>query len=207
MAAYQAEEDATTISEDTTNQQDATTTASSSTPEPETFTTLTAWGYNGHGQLGNGTTTNHSSTPVQVSDLVGVRDTAAGHSYSLALRDDGTVWAWGSNRLGQLGDGTITPSSTPVEVGNLDGVRDIAGGSLHSLALRNDGTVWAWGQNRSGQLGNDTTTPSSTPVEVKDPNDPSGYLSGVHTIAAGHSHSLALKDDGTVWAWGDNRLG
>jgi alpha-tubulin suppressor-like RCC1 family protein len=85
MAACQPEEGATTIPEDTTNQQDATTTASSSTPEPETFTTLTAWGYNGNGQLGNGTTTD-SSTPVQVSEVGGITAIAASGAHSLAVQ-------------------------------------------------------------------------------------------------------------------------
>jgi|SRR5215217_1736492 len=186
----------------------ATTSDSSSTSEPETFTTLSAWGWNGNGQLGNGTTTHHSSTPVEVSDLVGVRDTAAGHSCSLALKDDGTVWAWGRNDAGQLGNGTTTDSSTPVEVkdlndpsGYLSGVQAIAAhDNFYSLALKDDGTLWAWGLNRAGQLGDGTTTSSNTPVQVSN-------LDGVKDIAGGFLCSLALKDDGTVWAWGSNTRG
>jgi alpha-tubulin suppressor-like RCC1 family protein len=89
----QAEEDDTTIPEDTSSK-DATT----ATPEPETFITLSAWGGNHFGELGNGTTTD-SSTPVQVSDLVGVRNAAGGNKHSLALKDDGTVWAWALTEL------------------------------------------------------------------------------------------------------------
>ena len=73
---------------------------------------------------------------MQVSDLVGVRNAAGGNKHSLALKDDGTVWAWGFNRAGQLGDGTTTDSSTPVQVGNLDGVKAIAAGLAHSLAVQ-----------------------------------------------------------------------
>src|SRR5215203_1368498 len=130
----QAEEDDTTIPEDTSSQ-DATTAVSSATPEPETFITLSAWGGNHFGELGNGTTTD-SSTPVQVSDLAGVRNAAGGNKHSLALKDEGTVWAWGWNHVGQLGNGTYTDSSTPVQVGNLNGVKAIGAGLSHSLAVQ-----------------------------------------------------------------------
>ena len=98
-----------------------------------------------------------------------------------------TVAAWGDNFFGQLGNGVPLPypddsrSTMPVEVSNLDGgeLKAIAGGANHSLALKNDGTVLAWGLNQDGELGDGTNTDSSTPVEVRDPNDPSGYLSGV----------------------------
>ena len=120
---------------------------------------------------------------------------AGGDSHSLALKSDGTVWAWGYNGCGQLGDGSTTNRLTPVQVSGLTGVVAIAGGGSHSLALKSDGTVWAWGCNDYGQLGDGTTTNRLTPVQV------SG-LTGVVAIAGGGAHSLALKSDGTVWAWG-----
>jgi len=125
---------------------------------------------------------------------------AGGGHHSLALRNDGTVWAWGRNNYGQLGDGTTTERHTPVQVANLTGVQAIAGGFSHSLALRSDGTVWAWGRNSKGQLGDGTTTNRTTPVQVLN-------LTGVQAIAGGFFHSLALKSDGTVWAWGYNHFG
>ena len=161
--------------------------------------TVLAWGDNVDGQLGNGTFTT-SNTPVEVSGLTGVTAIAAGGAFnhhSLALKSDGTVWAWGYNGGGELGNGTYTDNNTPVEVNGLSGVTAIAGGGFHGLALKSDGTVWAWGYNVSGQLGNGTNTTSNTPVQV------SG-LSGVAAIAGGDIHSLALKSDGTVWAWGYN---
>ena len=173
------------------------------------FTTLTAWGYNYFGQLGDGSYGHNRTTPVEVSNLGGaeLKAIAAGSSHSLALKADGTVLAWGDNTSGQLGDGTNDKSTIPVQVedpndlsGFLSGVNAIAVGWSHSLALKDDGTVWAWGENRSGQLGNGSTTNSNTPVQVSD-------LDGVKAVAAGWGHSLALKDDGTVWAWGDNQLG
>src|SRR6266446_1181073 len=117
-----------------------------------------------------------------------------------SARGQGTVWAWGLNGSGQLGNGTFTNSNTPAQVSGLSGVTAIAGGAEHSLALKSDGTVWAWGYNALGQLGNGTFTGSNTPVQV------SG-LSGVTALAVGFSHSLALKSDGTVWAWGFNNEG
>ena len=144
-----------------------------------------AWGTNNAGQLGNGSTSYFSSAPVQVSGLTSVSAIAGGAMYSLALKSDGTVWAWGSNNYGQLGNGTTTSSSTPVQVSSLTGVTAIAAGSGHALALKSNDTVWAWGYGGNGQLGNGATSNSSTPVQV------SG-LSKVYSISAGGFHSLAL---------------
>ncbi|HYO57135.1 hypothetical protein [Archangium sp.] len=124
---------------------------------------------------------------------------AVGHAHTLALKQDGTVWAWGYN-YGHLGDGTTTERPTPVQVVGLSGVKAIGAGSYHSMALRQDGTVWTWGYNGSGQLGDGTTTDHYTPAMVPG-------LNGVIAIAAGGSFSLAVKQDGTVWAWGDNWTG
>ncbi len=125
---------------------------------------------------------------------------AAGDYHSLAIKSDGTVWAWGYNNCGQLGDGSYTNRTAPVQVSGLTGVVAVSAGSAYSLAVKADGTVWAWGINNNGELGNNSTTASDIPVQV------SG-LTGVVAVAAGYSHSLALKSDGTVWAWGDNLNG
>jgi alpha-tubulin suppressor-like RCC1 family protein len=123
-----------------------------------------------------------------------------GNYHSVALKTDGTVWAWGYNYYGQLGDGTYTDRSTPAQVSNLTDVKAISTLSSHALALKSDGTVWAWGYNYFGQLGDNTTTNRNTPVQVQN-------LTNVVAVAAGGSHSLALKSDGTVWAWGNNYSG
>jgi parallel beta-helix repeat protein len=164
-----------------------------------------AWGSNGSGQLGDGTNTD-SNVPVQVSNLTDVSAIAGGWEYTIALKNDGTVWAWGNNDSGQLGDGTNNESNVPVQVSITD-VIAIAGGGQHSIALKNDGTVWAWGYNDSGQLGDGTNNESNVPVQVKDPDDLSGFLTDVTEIAGGGSHTIALKNDGTVWAWGYNGSG
>jgi alpha-tubulin suppressor-like RCC1 family protein len=173
--------------------------------------TVWSWGLNDSGQVGDGTIGTRY-TPVQVlgpggvGHLSGVVALAGGGNSSFALRGDGTVWAWGANASGQLGDGSTTPSPTPVQVigvggvGHLSGVVAIAAGSLHSLALLSDGTVLAWGRNNFGQLGSVAGGFSATPQIV------SG-VSAVKAIAGGVLHSVALRSDGTVWAWGYNQYG
>ncbi|HLH23916.1 MAG TPA: hypothetical protein VK066_15440 [Chloroflexota bacterium] len=166
--------------------------------------TVWAWGSNSSGQLGDGTTIDRSA-PVRVNGLInvpgGVEAVAAGLQYSLALKNDGTVWAWGTNEVGQLGNGTTDNQTAPVQVSGLTGVAAIVAGTSHALALKNDGTVWAWGANDMGQLGDSTNINRSTPVQV------TGGMAGVRAIAAGLVHSLAAKNDGTVWAWGGNDAG
>ena len=157
------------------------------------------WGWNGSGQLGDGTTTSRY-TPIQVSGLVDVIGIAGGSNYSIVLKSDGTVWAWGDNWSGKLGDGTTTQRNTPVQVSGLMGVTAIATKDTYTVTLKNDGTVWAWGYNGGGRLGDGTTTSRYTPVQV------SG-LTNVISIGAGNSHSMAIKNDGTVWAWGYNLYG
>jgi uncharacterized protein (TIGR03437 family) len=161
-----------------------------------------AWGYNYDGELGNGVDAQTASrnVPVQVSNLTGMTAIGAGASHSLALNSNGTVWAWGDNEYGQLGNGASGNSDLPVQVSGLTGVTAIAAGWYHSLALLKNGTVWAWGANGSGELGNGTTTSSNVPVQV------SG-LTAVVAIAAGSGFSLALLNNGAVWAWGDNQYG
>ncbi|MFF2931068.1 RCC1 domain-containing protein [Streptomyces mirabilis] len=162
-----------------------------------------AWGDNFAGQLGDGTTTRRL-TGVLVGGVADVIGIAAGVSYSLALKWDGTVWAWGNNSFGELGIGSTDPLPShfqPVPVAIEGAVAAIAAGMNHSLALMRDGTMWAWGLNSAGQLGDGTTTDRHVPVKVQ------GVTGVVAIAAAGTGHSLALKSDGTVWAWGSNNWG
>lgn len=123
---------------------------------------------------------------------------SAGEAYSVALKADGTVWTWGDNYYGQLGDGGTAGRTSPVQI--LSGATAIAAGFRHALALKADGTVWGWGENYVGEVGDGTTTKRRSPVQV------SG-LTNVVAIAASFVNSYALRADGTVWAWGTNWAG
>jgi alpha-tubulin suppressor-like RCC1 family protein len=147
--------------------------------------TVWAWGYNRFGQLGMGISGADIFNPVQVSGLSGIIAIAGGMNHSLALKSDGTVWAWGYNSTGQLGNGTTNDSYSPVQVTGLSSVTAIAGGYYHSLVLRSDGTVWGWGYNYQGQLGNGTYIKSSQPMQATS-------LSSVSRIASFGSNSLAI---------------
>ena len=162
--------------------------------------TVWAYGDNDKGQLGDTANPFLNTIPVQVYDLTNMTAIDGGYDHSIALRNDGTVWAWGLNSFGQLGDGTDTNRITPVQVTGLTNVIAVSAGGWHSMALKNDGTVWTWGGNWNSQLGDSTSNNSFTPIQVP-------VLSSVKDISAGYNHSLVLKDDGTVWSWGYNNSG
>jgi alpha-tubulin suppressor-like RCC1 family protein len=181
--------------------------------------TVFAWGVNQYGQIGTDPEVESpglthppdprpsSPVPVRVPGLSDVTQVAAGFFHSLALTADGTVWAWGRNDRGQLGDGTRSSRHGPARVPGVGGVVAIAGGWGHSLALRSDGTVWAWGYNEHGQLGDGTRIDRLTPIVVPG-------LTNARAVAAGSIHSLAVRAHfsglpvlNTVWAWGSNDYG
>jgi len=162
--------------------------------------TVWAWGWNSNGQLGDGTTID-SHAPVQVQGLNNIKAISANGNHSIALRNDGTLWAWGSNWSGQLGDNTTIDRLTPVQVQGLNSVTAISAGGVHTVALRDDGTVWTWGRNQHfGILGDGTTTDRHIPGQVHD-------LNNITAISACGNHTLALRNDGTVWAWGMGAFG
>ena len=184
--------------------------------------TVWAWGLNNCsglgsgncGKLGDGTTISRS-VPVQVHGpgnlgfLNSVSAIMGGEHANYALRSDGTVWAWGGNFLGQLGDGTYSNTLTPVQVSGLISVTSLGGRGYHNLAIQSDGTLWAWGWNSTGQLGHDTsTTPcpgfagtcSNVPVQVMGISNPL-------TVTGGGFFSVALMPDHMLEAWGANEYG
>lgn len=158
------------------------------------------WGYNGNGQLGGGEAFGalRTSPGAPIAVLPNAADVASGYYHNVAAKTDGTVWTWGYNGQFQLGDGSGTDRASPVQVAGLTNVVAVAAGDRHTLALKEDGTVWAWGYNFFGQLGAGPFdfTDRSTPVQV-------AGLTDVLAIAGGGKRSMALKKDGSVWAWGE----
>ncbi|HEX8535937.1 MAG TPA: RCC1 repeat-containing protein, partial [Cystobacter sp.] len=159
--------------------------------------TVWTWGRNDWGQIGNGTTGVLHLTAVQVPGLSQVTAVAAGFTHTLAVSAGGTVWTWGANNEGQLGDGTTETRTTPVQVADLSLVTSIIANSNHTVVLKKDGTVWDWGYNPAGQ-----PSVRTRPVQVPD-------LTRVSALAPGSSanHAVVLKKDGTVWGWGSNEYG
>ena len=164
--------------------------------------TLWLWGRNSNGQLGDNTTTNQSSPVQTISSGTNWKLVACGQYHTAAIKTDGTLWTWGRNDFGQLGDNTVTHRSSPVQtIAGGTNWKLVAGGTYHTAAIKSDGTLWLWGWNLFGQLGNNTVTNSSSPVQT--------IASGTNwkLVACGGNHTAAIKTDGTLWSWGVNNYG
>ncbi len=164
--------------------------------------TLWAFGSNSYGNLGLGDTTDRHS-PTQVGSAHDWAAVSAGIGYSLATRKDGTLWAWGDNSFGELGLGDTAERHTPTQVGSASDWVGVCCLGHHSVALKADGTLWAWGENSYGQLGLGDTTDRSSPTQVGTSRDWAAIAPG----GADSYQTLALKRDGSLWAWGFNRFG
>jgi hypothetical protein len=164
--------------------------------------TAWAWGNGGQGRLGDlGFTSRSAPVPV-AGGFTDWCQLSGGRGHSLGVRTNGTAWAWGNNSFGVLGDNTIVAKSSPISVvGGFINWCQVSAGRYHSLGLRSNCTLWAWGTNTNGELGDNTAVSKSSPVSVV------GGFTDWCQVSAGHSHNLALRTNGTAWAWGINPSG
>jgi len=168
--------------------------------------TLWSWGLNDRGQLGLGNT-NNATVPMQVGSDTNWVQAEAGAAHVVALKRDGTIWTWGANDGGELGNGSTTKTSlVPVRVGVEAAWVEVRAGGSFSLARRADGTLWAWGTNAHAQLGIGINNPVGTNLVRRAPVM-IGTDSDWAALSAGGYHALALKTNGTLWAWGRNHFG
>jgi alpha-tubulin suppressor-like RCC1 family protein len=164
--------------------------------------TLWGWGRNTAGQLGDNTVANKSSPVQTVAFGTNWKQVAAGRLHTGAIKTDGTLWTWGRNGLGQLGDNSTTDRSSPVQtVAFGNNWKQVACGYSYTSAIKTDGTLWSWGRNVYGQLGNNTANNTSSPVQT--------VSAGTNwkQVSCGYTHSGAIKTDGTLWSWGRNNFG
>ena len=161
---------------------------------------LWAWGYNAYGQLGDGTFLDKAS-PTRIGLDTDWQIISTGNSWhTLALKNNGSLWGWGANESGQLGDDTFEDKNIPVQIGSDTNWKSVFAGFGFSIGLKNDGTLWSWGSNDVGQLGNGTTDSQYIPTQIGISND-------WKNISVGFLHVLAIKNDGSLWSWGYNTDG
>ena len=160
--------------------------------------TLSCWGGNYSGQVGDGTTTSRAA-PTRIGD--GWASVDGGTSYNCGIKTTGTLWCWGSNTRGQLGDGTTTRRTAPVQVGTATTWASVSAGDSHTCATRTEGTLFCWGFNRFGQLGDGAAVyTATTPLQV-------GTASTWAGVTAGFAHTCATRTEGTLFCWGDSSTG
>jgi alpha-tubulin suppressor-like RCC1 family protein len=161
---------------------------------------LWSWGNGQFGQLGNGVFNSATPNVTQIGTANDWKMVSAGNGFSLALKNNGTLWAWGRNNVGQLGDGSNTDQNVPIQIGTATDWLLINAGGEHSLALKTNGTLWAWGNNPNGQLGTGNTTPSNVPIQI-------GTATNWTDVSAGNNHSMALDGTNFLYTWGGNATG
>ncbi len=162
---------------------------------------LYAWGRNGYGAVGDNTTESRSTPRQEFTSSTNWKQVSGGYQHTAAIKTDGTLWAWGKNAFGAVGDNTIADRSTPrQEFTSSTNWKQVAGG-YHTAAIKTDGTLWSWGRNLSAAIGDNTTAPRSTPRQE--------FTSSTNwkQVACGFRHTSAIKTNGTLWAWGRNNEG
>ncbi|MFV5698928.1 T9SS type A sorting domain-containing protein [Flavobacterium sp. ZT3R17] len=162
--------------------------------------TLWAWGSNDFGELGNGQTSTPRYIPTQIGTNTDWLSISAGGNFSAALRTDGTLWTWGDNSYGALGDGTKINKIVPTKIGIDTNWQFISSSLDTNIGRKSDGTDWIWGYNYSGQLGDGTNIDKNVPTKIVNIID-------LQTISQGWEHNTVIKTDGTLWVWGWNAYG
>jgi alpha-tubulin suppressor-like RCC1 family protein len=158
---------------------------------------LFGWGNSTYGELGVSATFINYNSPVQVGSLVDWKQVSAGYYSTISIKTDGSLWSWGANTYGQLGQSDTTNRSSPVKVGLLTEWKQVSSGGGFACAVKTNGTLWAWGYNGSGNLGQGAsiTVTYSSPVQV-------GSETNWKQVSCGQNTALAIKTDGSLWAWG-----
>ncbi len=163
--------------------------------------TLWGWGGNNYGQLGNGSAAwTTQNAPLQIGTDTTWESVSVAYGHTISLKSSGTLWAWGWNASGQLGDSTTTDKLTPIQIGTDTNWMLISTKNVHNLALKINGTLWSWGEGTSGCLGNGGVANVNTPTQVNGDMD-------WQSINTGLLNSFAIKTNGTLWAWGENTNG
>lgn len=161
---------------------------------------ISGWGDNTYGQLGINST-ERTLTPTAPLNNGDWENISIGRTHTVGLKTDGSLWAWGYNLIGQVGDDSTTDRLVPTQIGTDTDWTSISAGNLHSLALKSDGTLWGWGNNQAHELGQPASFAfATTPIEIS--SDPHWQA-----VFAGYFRSYAIKDDGTLWAWGKSTDG
>jgi len=157
------------------------------------------WGNNLNGQLGNGRLSSNAKALQEITEATDWESISAGGEFSVAIKTNGTLWSWGKNDFGQLGENSTATRRIPrQEDSQSTNWQSVCTGNNHTIALKTDGTLWAWGDNSLSQLGDNSNIRSSIPVAV------STAITNWKEISCGADHTLALTQDGTLWAWGKN---
>ena len=205
LGDYTRREELTQIGTDT-NWKSIATNGTNSVYAIKTNGTLWAWGDNSSGQLGDGSGVAQNTPVPENSSASDWKTVTAAGLTCYALKTDDTLWAWGSNTSGQLGDTTTAQKLSPIQVSTVT-FKDIATDGFSAIALDTNGSLWSWGANERGQLGQGDTTNRLDETKIGTATDWSKVFVGSNKPSYSNASAFAIKDNGSLWAWGDNTFG
>ena len=166
--------------------------------------TLWSWGYGNQGELGQGSTSDGRSSPIQIPGTTWSKNISTGENFAMATKTDGTLWAWGDNGQGQIGHNSKTKYTSPKQVGADTNWTAVSSQWYSSFGVKTDGTLWSWGSNGSAQLGHNNGTDYSSPMQLPGtfPTGGTGY-----TASGGRYHAAILNSAGELYTMGSNNEG